>query len=134
MTHDSTRDTLALYYDMGADSEVPVISDTGIILISVLIGIDILALYAMAVYTCLVPRWTDNLDAFAMLRIGSALGEKVPLKVAPVPDDVSVLDEIAGWVGDLEEQGPVGSRPRRDILLDSLSWTFLGKEWGRSSG
>ena len=94
---------LWISYDLGADSEVPVISHVGVTIISVLLGVDLLALLAMAVYACLTPRWTNQLDSFTMMRIGAAMADKVPLMVGRRTDKIRALDEIPGWIGDAAE-------------------------------
>lgn len=95
--------SLSISYDLGADSEVPVISRAGIILISVLLGLDLLALLVMAIYATIWPRWTNQLDSFTMLRLGAAMAEKVPLMVGRRTDHIKALDEIPGWIGDVAE-------------------------------
>ena len=99
-----SQHSLWVSYDRGADTEVPVISETGIILISALLGLDLLALLCMAVYACLSPRWTNQLDAFTMMRLGAAMADKVPLMVGRRTDNIKALDEIPGWIGDMAEK------------------------------
>lgn len=96
--------SLYISYDLGADTEVPVISEAGIRLVSALLGLDLLALLAMAFYAYLSPRWTDQLDAFTMMRLGAAMADKVPLMVGRQTDKIKVLDEIPGWIGDTAEK------------------------------
>ena len=70
------------------------------IAISVLLGIDLLALLAMAVYTCWYPRWTYSLDSFAMMRLGASSADRIPLLVGQNVSKTRVLDELPGWIGD----------------------------------
>jgi len=102
--------TLTVFYDSGADTVVPAISRSGIILISVLLTVYLLSLLAIALYSAWTPSWTDQLDAFAMMRIGAALAESIPFRVvADTTDRIKVLDETPGWVGDATEgEGKVG--------------------------
>ncbi|RMJ24570.1 hypothetical protein PHISP_04557 [Aspergillus sp. HF37] len=102
------RPLISISHDMGADSKVPEISLTGLILLSTLILVHVLALCSIAVYASIYPRWTGQLDAFTMMRIVSSLGEQTPLKVAATANTVSVLDETPGWLGDLDEHGECG--------------------------
>ncbi|KAI9923768.1 hypothetical protein MW887_008396 [Aspergillus wentii] len=101
------RNSLTVEYDMGADSQKPSISLTGIIVVSILIGLDLLGLLATAVYASWFPRWTGSLDAFSLLRLGSSISQSVPLKVS-VDDEVRVLDELPGWVGDDAQDEEIG--------------------------
>ncbi|KAF7329887.1 hypothetical protein MKEN_00252400 [Mycena kentingensis (nom. inval.)] len=114
---------LSVSYDLGADAQIPVISLTGIIVVSVVLGLFILVLLAAAIYAWLTPAWTTTLDAFAMVRIGAVVGdplrpsreegenEKDALLLFPKKGiaGVRVLDETPGWVGDASRgNGNVG--------------------------
>ncbi|KAJ7711722.1 hypothetical protein B0H16DRAFT_1437587 [Mycena metata] len=105
---------LTVNYDLGADMQVPVLSLRGIIVVSVVLGLFLLALLGVALYAWRTPTWTTTLDAFAMLRIGAAVG--APLRPAHNSDEaenerwllfprngavgVAALDQLPGWVGD----------------------------------
>ncbi|OAT01651.1 uncharacterized protein BDCG_17183 [Blastomyces dermatitidis ER-3] len=52
---------------------MPVISNVDVIAISVLLGIFLLNLIAVAGYTYSVPTFVSTLDAFVMLRLGAQL-------------------------------------------------------------
>ncbi|KAL2363779.1 hypothetical protein RJZ56_003320 [Blastomyces dermatitidis] len=59
--------------DVGNDAPMPVISNVDVIAISVLLGIFLLNLIAVAGYTYSVPTFVSTLDAFVMLRLGAQL-------------------------------------------------------------
>ena len=101
---DPSYRSLTIAWDSGADTEVPTISLAGIILISTLLGIDLLALFAMAIYASFSPKWTKQLDAFTLLRMGAALGDRVPLLVGLRTNKIKTLDELPGWIGDAAEE------------------------------
>ena len=101
--------TLTVSYELGTDTQVPVISRAGMVLISALMAIFLLSLFALALYASLTPRWTHELDSFAMIRIGAAVADKVPLMVGRRVDCIRALDEMPGWIGDAEEQSDTGS-------------------------
>lgn len=103
--------SLTVNYDIGVDTQKPAISLAGLIILSVLVGLDLVGLLATAIYASWHPRWTDSLDAFSMLRLGSSISERVPLKIALRNDHACVLDEIPGWVG--VDDGLEESDPRR---------------------
>lgn len=111
--------TLTVSYDLGEDTVVPSISLAGLIVISVLLAVYLVALCAVAVYASRYPRWTSHLDSFAMMRIGAAVGDRVPLLVGEHVDKIAVLDEIPGWVGDEtgadEEVGRLGLGAKRRL-------------------
>ncbi|CAN9092997.1 unnamed protein product [Alternaria alternata] len=92
--------TWSVTYDHGADTLVPVISRTGILVISVLLGVFLASLLGLAIYSAVLPRWTDQLDAFAMLRIGASISDKIQFRTIPNAQRVRVLDELPGWIGD----------------------------------
>ena len=92
--------TFVVNYDLGAATQIPVISRTGIILVSVLLVLNIACLFAMAVYTTVTPCWTKQLDSFTMMRIGAVMAEQLPLRFAHKIDEIEFLDEKSGFVGD----------------------------------
>ncbi|KAJ7745394.1 hypothetical protein B0H14DRAFT_2406737, partial [Mycena olivaceomarginata] len=122
----STSDgRLMVSYDLGADLQVPLLSLTGIIVVSVLLGLFLLVLLSVAVYAWRTPTWTTTLDAFAMLRIGAAVGARLrPTRDSDEAENerlllfprngaagVAALDQMPGWVGDAspaEGGGTVG--------------------------
>ena len=95
--------SILLHYDPGADSQKPSITITGIVVFSVLLGIFLSCLFAMALYSFLSPRWTSQLDSFAMMRIGATIADEVPLKVVSHTTKVEVLDRTPGFIGDATE-------------------------------
>lgn len=101
--------TLTVSYDLGDDLEIPQISLAGMILISMLLGLDLAMLLALAIYASAFPRWTAQLDSFAMLRLGAAIGERMPLLVGRRTNRIDVLDKLPGWVGDEADiESPIG--------------------------
>ncbi|KAJ5175919.1 uncharacterized protein N7482_001796 [Penicillium canariense] len=99
--------SLSVSYSLGVDMQIPAISREGIILVSVLLGLDLLCLLAMAIYSAWIPRWTMALDSFAMLRIGASISEKVPLLATNHAERIKTLDETPGWIGN-EAEGKIG--------------------------
>lgn len=87
-------------YDLGADTTIPVISRTGVIVISTLTGVFLAALLALATYATSKPRWTDQLDSFAMLRIGASIPNDIQFRTTEQVQDIDALDRLPGWVGD----------------------------------
>ncbi|KAJ3494093.1 hypothetical protein NLG97_g4301 [Lecanicillium saksenae] len=85
---------------LGIDVSAPELSDTNMIILSVLLGFYLSCLFAMSIFSALTPRWTDKLDSFAMLRIGAARPRSFPLMVSYRMDHVEALDKVPGWVGD----------------------------------
>ncbi|CZR65307.1 uncharacterized protein PAC_15207 [Phialocephala subalpina] len=96
--------TLSIHFDYGADTQVPTISTAGMILISVLLGIDLIALFAMGIYASFSIRWTNQLDSFAMIRLGTSMADKLPLMVGLQKDKMKMLDELPGSVGDAADE------------------------------
>ncbi|MCJ1377756.1 hypothetical protein MMC17_000852 [Xylographa soralifera] len=118
ITQGASSPSLTIASDAGKDTQIPVISRTGVIVISVFLSLDLVALASMALYAYHTRTWTESLDAFAMMRLGAALVDKVPLSVCLDPDKIKVLDEIPGWVGDAtpdEEAGMLHVGARGEI-------------------
>ncbi|KAL4874277.1 hypothetical protein BJY04DRAFT_212206 [Aspergillus karnatakaensis] len=101
----SYGDGLTVSYDMGADTQVPVISRAGIIFVSILIGLHLATLLGLGVYAAWMPRWTKHLDSFALLRMGASISERVPLFMAYRLGLVKELREVSGWMGDQMPEG-----------------------------
>ncbi|KAI4592006.1 hypothetical protein KJ359_011953 [Pestalotiopsis sp. 9143b] len=95
--------------DMGEDTLKPGISDVGVALVSILLLLDLFCLAALALYSARVPRWTEQLDSFAMMRLGAAMADGLPLQVANKAERISILDETPGCIGDATGgEGTVG--------------------------
>ncbi|KAL9064636.1 MAG: hypothetical protein Q9157_007761 [Trypethelium eluteriae] len=92
-------DNFFVSYDPGQDIQIPVISKQAIVLISCILGLFLLGLFAMASYSIHTRHWTSQLDSFAMMRVGAAIAEDLPLMAASNADNVRVLDEKPGWIG-----------------------------------
>ena len=100
---------LTVHYDHGVDTIVPVISNAGIIVTSIFLAFQLLALSILAVYGCWTGLWTDSLDSFTMLRLGAAVGgSRLPLWLAKDIDKLPILDQTPGWVGDNSGSDNVG--------------------------
>lgn len=52
--------SLKVSYDYGDDMDIPAINPGGIIIVSVLLGLFIVSLFAMALYASHVPTWTST--------------------------------------------------------------------------
>ena len=107
MADPSHYPSLDVSYSLGVDMQIPSMSREGIILVSVLLGLDLLCLLAIAIYSAWIPRWTTTLDSFAMLRIGASIPEKVPLLATNNAECIKSLDETPGWIGN-EAEGNIG--------------------------
>ncbi|KAJ6104817.1 hypothetical protein N7523_011137 [Penicillium sp. IBT 18751x] len=101
--------SLTVNFELGADTQISVISRGGMIFVSILLGLYILMLIPLAIYATWSPRWTAQLDSFAMMRIGADIAEKLPLTVCRNKNTTKSRDEIPGWVGDISgEKDPLG--------------------------
>ncbi|KAJ5619083.1 hypothetical protein N7510_003067 [Penicillium lagena] len=111
---ESMQASWAIHQDLGTEMKIPDISLGGIVAVSVLMGLYLLPLVALALYASLYPRWTRRLDSFAMLRLGASMGEEVfPMLVAYDKNAIRELDEIPGVVREIghasgTESSPVG--------------------------
>lgn len=113
-------------YDNGTTTLIPSISLTGLVLISLLLGTFIIALISMTAYATSTPVWTYQLDSFAMMRIGAAIGHAFPMGISYDPDWHTMLDECPGWIGDESPENPIGrlglgaeARIEKDKVFDA---------------
>jgi hypothetical protein len=108
----SGMSTLSVFYDLGADTNIPSLSVAGIAVVSTIMGLFLISLFVMTGYATRVSTWTSTLDAFAMMRIGASMtAAQTPLLMAPRYEEVRVpaLDETPGWTGDGAGSGqPIG--------------------------
>jgi hypothetical protein len=98
----------------------------GLIIISVLLALDLLALLIMGVYASYSQRWTNELDSFAMMRIATAMAEPLPLMIGLKKDKMNVL-----------EQMPVSLRSTTTFKRDERFLTLrspTGMDWRYSGG
>ncbi|KAL2851142.1 hypothetical protein BJY01DRAFT_209270 [Aspergillus pseudoustus] len=96
-------------FDMGVDRQKPIISLAGIVVVSVLLGIHVLALLVLGAFAAWSPRWTRKLDSFAVMRIGGSIAQHVPLWMVHRNSKVKELDTVPGWIGDqMPESESVG--------------------------
>ncbi|KAJ5172624.1 hypothetical protein N7492_005217 [Penicillium capsulatum] len=91
--------TLAVSYDQGADSKKPSISLAGIILVSILITFHLVGLFITALYASCLPRWTNALNSFSLLRLGGSISKHLPLEISRNDDRIEALDALPGWIG-----------------------------------
>jgi len=116
LSPDSSRNTLDIldgrhiYTSPGAAVPKPVLSKSSIIIMSVLIGLQLLGLGYLIYYLYRVPSWSDQLDAMAMARIGASLHHRGVLPaIGPVSkQDLNALQTVGGLIGIVEKS------PRRD--------------------
>ena len=89
---------LTVNYDQGVDTIVPVIFNAGIIVTSICLTFQLLALSVLAVYECWTGLWTNSLDSFTTLRLGPAVGgSRLPVWLAKDIDKLqSLTRRLAG--------------------------------------
>jgi hypothetical protein len=99
-----------VYTNSGVAMIIPAISRAGMILVSSLWAVYIACLLGFAVYSARSPRWTNTLDAFAMMRVGvAARDERIALKVGFKTQTIEALDDLPGMMGDATGgEGEVG--------------------------
>lgn len=96
-----------VWSDFGMTTLRPQISVTGIVVCSVVLAVFLTLLLALAAYAAR-PTWAAKLDSFAMLRIGGALPERIPLKIGSPQNARALMDETPGWIGDNCDPDSVG--------------------------
>lgn len=119
--------SLSVAYDLGTDTQRPTLSSQAMIVLSVLIGVFLSLLWAVTIYATFLPRWTDKLDAYALLRCGASMHEKVSLLSPKGSDSARFLDENPGWVGDKE-----GDKGMGQIALGGITRLRQGRKYSES--
>ena len=94
------RVALSVYASPGLGIQKLHVPLAGLIIISVLIILQLAGLFSLAVYASAHATWTGSLDSFALLRLGAAMADELPLISALDAKELPVLDEREGWVGD----------------------------------
>ena len=103
---------LDVQYDMGQDSIRPKIPAAGIILLSILLAIDLSLLLAVAIYISFSYTWAGAFDSSAMMRLGAARADEMPLQVISSEgkeNTKATLERMPGWVGDARPDDEVGA-------------------------
>lgn len=129
---DMPGNTLTINYDYGQDTAVPIISVFGIIIVSMLLVTSLLFLFIVALYASLSPRWTNQLDAFAMMKIGAAISDKITLTVSTGKGQTSVLDDTPSWIWDVSDESEgvgrlgLGAKRRLNSRRDFSADAWMG--------
>jgi len=96
-----------IYTAPGTAVQKPLLSKRALIILSALIGLQLLGLSYLTFYLYRVPAWSDQLDAMAMARIGASLQHQGVLPaIGPVDKrDLKALQNVGGLIG-IVEKGP----------------------------
>lgn len=84
--------SLTISYDYGGDVQTPTISIAGLVIISILLALDLLALLILVFYALYSPRWSNQLDSVAIMRLASAMADPLPLMIGLKKDEINILD------------------------------------------
>jgi hypothetical protein len=100
------------------------------VIISALWAVYIACLLSLAVYSAIKPRWTYQLDSFAMMRIGAAAHEHIRFDVGFETKAIDALDKLPGSIGDATGgEGDVGA-----LGLDASSHLRAARRYKCYSG
>ncbi|KAF9639596.1 hypothetical protein BFW01_g11402 [Lasiodiplodia theobromae] len=94
--------------DLGVDVTAPVMPLAGIIVGSILLGLFLLLLIALALFAASTPHWTDRLDAYATLKMGAAMALSTEGLAKVGISGENALDRAPGFVGDAMPESEVG--------------------------
>lgn len=97
--------SLQATYETGIETEAPYVPKWGIILIWVVLRLQLFCLLALSLYCAWVPRWTNQLDVFAMIDLGASLADDLPFLMAQDSEKIHALYNLPGWIGDIVEKG-----------------------------
>jgi hypothetical protein len=95
-----------IYTSPGVTVQRPVLSKAALIILSVLLGLQLLGLGYLTYYLYRFPTWSDQLDAMAMARIGASLDHRGVLPaIGPVSKkDLDSLQTVEGLIGIVEKE------------------------------
>ncbi|PLB48356.1 hypothetical protein P170DRAFT_438020 [Aspergillus steynii IBT 23096] len=86
----------------------PAISKLSMIVFSSLLGTYLILLLALSCWASVRIGWTDSLDAYAMLKMGSTLATDPFYSEVIRKTNEKVLDKLPGWVGDQDPEETMG--------------------------
>jgi hypothetical protein len=118
----------AIYSSPGRLVQKPVVSTAALIIISLLIGAQLIGLAYLAYYIYHVPTWTGRLDAMAIARVGASLAEKdiLPPIGGVTKEHIEALKDEDGLVGIVETQE--GSELRMRATSSNTSHTDISDD------
>jgi len=121
---DSIPGGRVIYNSPGAAVQKPVLSRMALLILSLLIGLQLLGLAYLAYYLQHVPTWSGQLDAMAMARIGASLHSRGVLPaIGPVSKkDIAGLKTVGGLIG-ITEKVPRRKSSIATFVLPELATT-----------
>jgi hypothetical protein len=113
-----------IYTSPGVAVQRPDLSKTALIVLSLLIGLQLLGLGYLTYYLYRVPSWSDQLDAMAMARIGASLHDRGVLPaIGPMSKEaLAGLRTVGGLIG-IVEKGPRRKSSTARFVLPELATT-----------
>ena len=96
----------------------PVLSRSSVIIMSVLIGLQLLGLVYLTYYLYRIPSWSNQLDAMAMARIGASLDHRGVLPaIGPVSkEDLITVQTVGGLIRIFEKSPRQDSSASESVL------------------
>lgn len=103
------NDSFPLYTSAGTSLQTPDITLAGMVVVSLLFGVQIIGLALLAVYASRRGTWTGALDSWAMLKLGAEIGkEGLPSTVSAFEAIVNALEAKRVAMVDPEEGSSLG--------------------------
>ena len=124
-----------MYTSPGELVQKPIVTRAVLIVLSSLIGLQLVGLAYLMYYIYHVPTWTGALDAIAMARIGATLSDNMSLPFDAEVElrDIERLKDVDGLVGlqprnsgkNNVDSGSVHQDRGEDVELQQLRWTSV---------
>ena len=113
-----------IYTSPGVAVQIPFLSTMALVVLSVLIGLQLLGLGYLAHYLSRAPSWSYQLDAMAMARIGASVcGRDILPAIGPVSkEDIAALKTVGGLIG-IVEKSPRHRSPITRFVLPEVANT-----------
>ncbi|KGO43012.1 hypothetical protein PEXP_027610 [Penicillium expansum] len=86
-----------LNWDMGADQQIPDIPHAGAVLISILLGIYLVWILGVSLYSTWTPRWMNPRRVCHDAR--GRGGVRLIFRLTHIPAEFEDFDKLLGWIG-----------------------------------
>jgi hypothetical protein len=105
-----TWDPRQIWRADGIEIRTPVVSTAGLVVVTVLLGLQVAGILAVIWYIYSVPTWTETLDAMAVARTTRQLPERdggffrLGALRRPTPEEVRQMEDMDALVGVVEHE------------------------------
>ena len=112
-------DVRSIYTSDGHTTQKPSISDASIVILSVLLGLEVLGLIGLGFYITTTPTWTRTINSLSVAQLASTLEPEIlPPAGCSDKEKLRKLHLLPGHIGvDVNQDPGRGGRTRRKLVL-----------------